>query len=82
MERANKNLKARALEFGAKSFNLQVLGLGRVEKMNFEEFLAFKLQKKSELSFSEFRRICGISRQQWDAFKVENLDKKIKWKVD
>jgi hypothetical protein len=82
MNRANKNLKARALDFGTKSFNIQTLGLSRVERMNFEEFLTYKIQKDSELSFAEFRKMCGISRQQWDAFKVENLDKKIKWKVD
>ena len=77
-----QNLKSKALEIGPKSFNLQVLKLDRVERMNFEDFLKFKLEKDKRLSFVEFNKMCGISRKQWEVFKLENMDKEIEWKVD
>lgn len=77
-----QNLKSKALAIGSKTFNLQILQLGRVERMNFEDFLRFKLQKSKQLSFVEFNKMCGISRKQWDAFKVENMDKDVEWIID
>ncbi len=67
----------------SKMFNLESMKLDLMKKMVFEDFLRYKLTKDTKFGFVEFSKACGISRKQWDVFKIDNRDiKEIKWLIE
>ena len=72
-----KKLKAPKLE----SFKIETMKLDPLQKLQFEEFLDYMLKVKKPFSFENFNRITGISRLQWDIFRIENKDKDVEWVV-
>jgi hypothetical protein len=56
------------------SFKYNDLHMDPVKRMNFEEFLTYKLRSSRKLKFSEFNRICGISKPQWELFRMQNME--------
>ena len=66
-----------------KSFDLESMKLDLMKKMVFEDFLRYKMAKDKRFGFVEFNKVCGISRKQWDAFRVDNKKiKEIQWLVE
>ena len=67
----------------AHSFNLESMKLDLMKKAHFSEFLAFKLKRDRQFRFSEFNKMTGISRQQWDVFRIDNKKaKKVQWLIE
>ena len=65
------------------AFKIESLKLGPHQKMTFKEFVNYKLNTNRVFRFSEFTKICGISRKQWDVFRIENKgNKDIKWIIE
>lgn len=48
--------------------------LDPMKKVAFQEYLEYTLSQKKPLSFQQFNRHCGVSRSQWDDFKISNMD--------
>ena len=59
-------------------FNLESFQLSGSEETQFLELLDFALIKGT-LTYSFFKRYLGISRTQWDIFRLENLEKQVEW---
>ena len=64
------------------NFDTRNLRLDPHKEAMFKEFVNFKLNRDKKFRFSEFHKMCGISRKQWDVFRVENKDKKVEWVLD
>jgi hypothetical protein len=58
------------------AFDIENMKLDLMKKSHFREFLAFKMQRGGKLRFSDFNKMTGISRQQWDVFRIDNKDNK------
>lgn len=64
-------------------FNIGNMKLDIMKRNHFIEFLNFKLKRDRRLRFSDFNRGTGISRQQWDVFRIDNKGlKKVHWVVE
>lgn len=64
----------------AHKFDLESMKLDLMKKAHFREFLSFKLKRDNRLRYSEFNRMTGISRQQWDIFRIDNKKlKNVQW---
>ncbi|MFA5141867.1 MAG: hypothetical protein WC471_02775 [Candidatus Woesearchaeota archaeon] len=63
-------------------FNFKGMEMDITKLKQFKEFLNFTLQKKTCLDYHDFRQNCGISRAQWDQFKLNNNENEIKWSVE
>lgn len=66
----------------APEFSIEHMKLNPVQKSQFVEFLAYSLQRSRPLGFYDFNKICGISRQQWEIFRLENMEKHSEWVVE
>ena len=64
------------------AFKTESLKLSSRQKSTFTEFLNYKLNSNRLLGYRDFTKHCGISRQQWDLFRAENRDRKVKWLID
>jgi len=60
-------------------FNLERLELSGSEKNQFLELLNFAIDNNKKLSYSLFKKHLGLSKTQWDIFRLENLEKKVEW---
>ena len=61
------------------NLNTQDMRLDRIQSNTFFDMLKYKLSNKQSLRFTEFKRVCGISQEQWDVFKSNNREAKLKW---
>ncbi len=67
----------------AHTFDLEKMKLDLMKKAHFREFLAFKLKRDKQFRYSEFNKMTGISRQQWDVFRIANMKKKnVQWVLE
>lgn len=53
-------------------FNVDNMKMDIMKKNHFMEYLKFKLGKDKKFRYSDFNRITGISRMQWDVFRIDN----------
>ena len=64
-------------------FNIENMKLDVMKKNHFVEFLRFKLNKDTKFRYSDFSKMTGISRMQWDVFRVDNRGiKEVEWVVE
>jgi hypothetical protein len=64
-------------------FNVENMKMDVMKKNHFMEYLRFKLQKDKRFSYSDFNRITGISRMQWDVFRIDNRTvKEVEWVLE
>jgi hypothetical protein len=61
------------------NLNIQEMRLDRIQTTTFSDMISFKLSNDHLLRFSEFQKVCGISREQWDLFRANNREAKLKW---
>jgi len=54
--------------------NFEQLQMEPFKFIQFKEYLEFKLNTNKPLSFIDFQKHCGISRQQWEIFKLNNKE--------
>ncbi|MBW2991719.1 hypothetical protein KY345_00695 [Candidatus Woesearchaeota archaeon] len=61
--------------------NLENMKLDVMKKNHFTEYLRFRLNKRDKrFKYSDFSRLTGISRMQWDVFRLDNKQlKEIEW---
>ena len=64
-------------------FNIENMKLDVMKKNHFREFLKFKVAKDKKFRYSDFNRMTGISRMQWDVFRLDNKNiKEVEWVVE
>ena len=64
-------------------FNIENMKLDMMKKNHFMEYLRFKFNKDKRFKYSEFGRVTGISRMQWDVFRIDNKNvKEVEWVVE
>jgi len=65
-------------------FNIENMKLDMMKKNHFVEYLKFRLDKRDrKFRYSDFNRITGISRLQWDVFRIENKEvKEVEWVLE
>ena len=64
-------------------FNIENMKMDVMKKSHFVEFLRFKLDRDKRFKYSDFSRMTGISRLQWDVFRVDNKElEEIEWVVE
>jgi len=64
-------------------FNIENMKMDVMKKNHFKEFLSFKITKDKKFRYSDFNRMTGISRMQWDVFRLDNKEiKEVEWVVE
>jgi hypothetical protein len=67
-------------------FNVENMKMDVMKKNHFIEYLKFKLgkdKKDKRFSYSDFNKITGISRMQWDVFRIDNREvKEVEWVLE
>ena len=55
-----------------------------MKKNHFMEYLKFRVTKSDrKFKYSDFNKITGISRMQWDVFRSENREvKEVEWVLE
>lgn len=53
---------------------IEELDMEPLKCMKFKEYLNFVIDSKRPLSFIDFQKHCGVSRKQWDVFKLNNRE--------
>ena len=64
-------------------FNTENMKLDVMKRNHFMEFLRFKVTKDRKFKYSDFSKMTGISRMQWDVFRLDNKNvKEVEWVLE
>lgn len=65
------------------NLNIAELDMDPIKEKSFKEYLYFILDTKKPLSFQDFHKHCGVSKKQWEVFKLNHKeDLNVEWIIE